>query len=120
MSSNLKSKGEEGEEIAVKFLVELGYRILKRNYRYSNKGEVDIVAKDGEYLVFVEVKNRKNLNFGMPEYAITKNKMKQLYKIAAAYQYENKLNEMECRFDVIAILDQPSGNPYVNHIKNAF
>ena len=104
MSQAAKKIGEEGEDIAVELLMSKGYEVIERNYRYG-KGEIDIIALDPEkkYIVFVEVKSRQNLEFGEPEYAITKNKIRQVRKIAEAYLYENDIKETDCRFDVVAI-----------------
>ncbi|GAB4288506.1 MAG: YraN family protein [Ignavibacteriaceae bacterium] len=116
-----KTVGDEGEEIAVEYLTSLGYEILQRNYRYS-KGEIDIIAKDPDdsYTVFVEVKTRKNLEFGEPEYALTKAKIRQLKKIALAYQFDKQMDEMQCRIDVVAIFLQYKKPPVINHYKNCF
>ena len=116
-----KKVGDEGENLAVEFLESKGYTILKRNYRFG-KGELDIIAKDPveEGLVFVEVKSRKSLEYGHPEEAITKNKIKQLKRIAELYLYENEIKEISCRFDVIAILMLPEQKPIVEHFVNAF
>ncbi len=86
---------------------EKGYEILERNYRYGH-GEIDIVAKDlsDGYTVFVEVKARQNLEYGEPEYAITKNKQKQIKKVAELYLFDKEILEMECRFDVVTVLLQ--------------
>lgn len=121
MSQTTKKIGEEGEEIAVELLISKGYDIIARNYRYG-KGEIDIIAEDPEkkYLVFVEVKSRQNLEFGSPEYAITKNKIRQIRKIAEAYLYENDIKDTDCRFDVVAILFRSKIKPIVNHYENAF
>ncbi len=119
--SNLdsKKKGKSGENMAEELLIKAGYQIIKKNFRFG-KGEIDIIAKDKGILVFVEVKTRTNLEYGQPEYAITKSKIRQLKKIAEAYYYVNKIEEQECRFDVIAILAEPNKQPKINHIKNAF
>ncbi len=121
MTFSTKKTGDEGEELAVELLESKGYKIVKRNYRYG-KGEIDIIAEDPneEGLVFVEVKSRKNLEFGLPEEAITKNKIKQLKRIAELYLYENDIKEILCRFDVIAILMLPGQKPEINHLVNAF
>lgn len=121
MSFATKKTGDEGEELAVKMLISKGYEIIKRNYRYG-KGEIDIVAKDPneEGLVFVEVKSRTNLEFGMPEEAITKGKIKQLKRIAELYLYENDIKEILCRFDVVAVLNLPGEEPHIEHYVNAF
>lgn len=121
MTFSTKKTGDEGEELAVELLESKGYKIVKRNYRYG-KGEIDIIAEDPneEGLVFVEVKSRKNLEFGLPEEAITKNKIKQLKRIAELYLYENEIKEILCRFDVIAILMLPGNKPEIKHFVNAF
>jgi len=116
-----KELGKKGEEIAAKLLTEKGYEILERNYRY-NHGEIDIVAKDPSdgYTVFVEVKARQNLEYGEPEYAITKNKQKQIKKMAKLYLFEKEILELGCRFDVVTVLLQGKGKPVINHYENAF
>lgn len=119
MSSNSKQFGDEGEKLAGEYIQKKGFSIIEYNYRFG-KGEIDIIAKDGEYLVFVEVKSRKNLEFGEPEYALTKNKVNQIRKIASAYLYEKNLIEVDCRFDVVAILQEQGKDPVINHIENAF
>lgn len=106
--------------IAADYLSEKGYEILEKNYRFSKGGEIDLICRDGEVLVFVEVKSRFNLNYGEPEYAFTKNKQKQVRKIAAAYLYDKGIDECECRFDAVAILFDESKGYSLNHIENAF
>lgn len=119
--SNKKTIGQEGEDIAAEFLVKSGFELIERNYRFSH-GEIDIIARDNSnnYLVFIEVKTRKNLEYGEPEYAITKNKIRQLKKIAEAYVYEKNLKEVECRFDVVAIIWNREIKPKITHFKDAF
>ena len=121
MSIQTKKTGDEGEEIAAKLLAEKGFEILERNYRYK-KGEIDIVARDPatNCIVFVEVKSRKNLEYGEPEYGITKNKMSQIRRMASAYQFDKDLSELECRFDVVTVLFRGKEKPLVNHYINAF
>lgn len=118
---NKKTIGQEGEDIAADFLVQEGFKLVERNYRYGH-GEIDIIVKDpaSDCLVFVEVKTRQNLEFGEPENAITKSKIKQLKKIAEAYVYEKDLKEIECRFDVIAIFWDRKTKPKITHFINAF
>lgn len=110
-----------GEDLAAKILVKKGYEILERNFRYG-KGEIDIIAKDPRdgYTVFVEVKARQNLLYGEPEYAITKNKQNQVKRIAELYLFDKEIKELDCRFDVFAILFEDLDNPLVNHYENAF
>ncbi len=118
---NKKELGKKGEELVVEFLKGKGFEILNQNYSYG-KGEIDIIAKDpgDRYTVFVGVKTRQNLDYGEPEYAITKNKQKQVKKLAELYFYENEVDELECRFDVIAIFLEDINSPVINHYINAF
>ncbi len=121
MSIKSKKTGEEGENLAVELLTSKGYEIVKRNYRFG-KGEIDIIARDPEtgYLVFVEVKSRENLEYDLPEYAITRNKIRQIKKIAGLYLFENNIQNADCRFDVVTILFRENLKPDINHYINAF
>ncbi len=118
---NSKELGKAGEEIAVRFLRDNGFEIIEKNYRYGH-GEIDIIVKDPDdgFTVFVEVKTRKNLEFGEPEYAMTKSKQKQVKKMAELYLYDKGIEEIDCRFDVVAILLTDKNNPEINHYKHAF
>jgi len=118
---NKKELGQKGEEIAVQYLEDKGYEILQRNYRYG-RGEIDVIAKDPQdgYTVFVEVKTRQNLDFGAPEYAINRKKQLQVKKIAELYLADKEIYELDCRFDVIAIVLGDGKNPDINHYENAF
>ncbi|MCK9209827.1 MAG: YraN family protein [Ignavibacteriaceae bacterium] len=118
MRSSTKEKGKEGEELAVTFLVEKGFEIIERNYRYG-KGELDIIAREKGFLVFVEVKSRESLEYGLPEEAITKRKMSQIRKIAEAYLAEKNITDENIRFDVVAILFL-KGEISIEHYENAF
>ncbi|MFO7446913.1 MAG: YraN family protein [Ignavibacteriaceae bacterium] len=119
---NKRQEGNEGEDLAVKLLTSKGYEIIERNYHFGNKGEIDIIALDPEtgYTVFVEVKLKKNLNFGEPEYSITKKKIGQLKRVAMGYLFEREMKELSCRFDVIAILMIPKQDTKIEHYINAF
>ena len=121
MDLNRKELAERGEELAAKILTDKGYEIIERNYRYGH-GEIDIIAIDpkDKCTVFVEVKSRQNLEFGEPEYSITKNKQKQIRKRAELYLYDKEIREIDCRFDVFAILFEDLSSPVVNHYENAF
>ncbi len=122
MSLATKEFGKEGEDLAVELLISKGYQIIERNYTYEKKGEIDIVAKDMEtgFLVFVEVKSRQNLEYGEPEYGITKNKIKQIRKMAGIYLFDKEIHEVDCRFDVITVLFKSKVKPVINHYINAF
>ena len=119
MNVTNKESGDKGEELACRFLQKNGYQIIKRNWRYSH-GEIDIIAKENNTLVFIEVKTRYNLEFGAPELAVTKSKQSQIRKMSEAYLYINEITDQECRIDVIAILLLGNNTPQINHIKNAF
>jgi putative endonuclease len=121
MSLSNKALAEKGEELAAQILTDKGYEIIVRNYRYEH-GEIDIIANDpdSKCTVFVEVKSRRNLEYGEPEYAITKAKQRQIRKIAELYLFEKEIKELDCRFDVVAILFEDFKNPSINHYENAF
>ena len=118
MQSSTKEKGNRGEELAVSFLVEKGFEIIERNYRYG-KGELDIIAREKDFLVFVEVKSRESLEYGFPEEAMTKRKIAQIRKIAEAYLTEKNITDENIRFDVVAILFL-NNEVTINHYENAF
>jgi putative endonuclease len=119
LEKNKKETGDRGEQLAVALLKDKNFEIIEQNYRFGH-GEIDIIARDKDVLVFVEVKTRKNLEFGPPELAVTKNKQRQIRKIAEMYLVENKITDMDCRMDVIAILLKQNLPPEINHIENAF
>ena len=116
-----KELGEKGEQLAVDFLTTNGFEIIERNYRFGH-GEIDIIVKDPKdgFTAFVEVKTRQNLDFGEPEYAINKNKQRQIKKMAELYLYEKEIEELDCRFDVVAIVLGDKNNPSIKHYVNAF
>jgi putative endonuclease len=109
-----KLLGSAGERRAVKFLKNKGYKILNKNYK-THVGEIDIIAKDGDCLVFVEVKTRSSRDFGAPSEAVSSQKIRKYYKVASEYLLVNHLSEQECRFDVIEIEKEK-----INHIIDAF
>jgi putative endonuclease len=111
-------KGTIGENFAVDFLQKKGYRILQRNYRFEH-GEIDIIAEDGNVLVFVEVKARRSKEFGEPEDAVTPRKREKIRSTANGYLFENNIEDKECRFDVIAV-DYQDDRTEIRHIKDAF
>jgi putative endonuclease len=110
--------GNEGEHLAMEHLRKMGFEIIETNYRHGH-GEIDIIARDGQVLVFCEVKARRNDAYGAPEYALTPRKQQQIRKIARAYLYEHEITNQECRFDVVAIRMKGRESD-VNYIGNAF
>ena len=113
-----KQRGAAGEALAAQFLEQQGLKILSRNFRFE-RGEIDIVAEDGDELVFVEVKARRTNAFGEPEDAVTPQKQEQIQHVAEGYLLEHNIRDHSCRFDVVAIVFQ-QGKAKINHIKNAF
>lgn len=112
--------GAHGEELAANHLRACGYRVLERNYR-SKGGEVDIVARDrDDTIVFVEVKTRTSLAFGVPQLAVTSRKQRQIAKGALSWLSRNRSHHQAARFDVIAVLLHDDGRCELEHIKNAF
>ena len=111
--------GLQGEDIAVSFLKAQGYGILARNYR-QRFGEVDIVAEDGDTLVFVEVKTRRSERFGSPFEAVDTRKQIKLSRIAQDYIIRHNLEDRDARFDVVAVLLKPGVAPEVQHVCDAF
>ncbi len=113
---NKRALGEEKEELAIDFLRKKGYFIIESNFRVK-QAEIDIVARDGETIVFVEVKFRASTSSGHPLEAVNGQKIKKISRAALAYLSKNKisLDNTAIRFDVIGIL----GNE-ITHIENAF
>lgn len=111
--------GNRGEELAAAFLERNGLKVIERNF-HCKGGEIDIVAKDGSTLVFVEVKSRKTLSFGVPQLAVTPFKQRQISKAALTWLAKNRQHDKPARFDVIAILLDGSYHHRIEHIKNAF
>lgn len=117
---NRRQTGAVYERAAGHYLEKLGYEILEYNYR-CRVGEIDIVARDGEYMVFCEVKYRSDNRKGNPLEAVDGRKQQTIFRCAMYYLTENHLPDVPCRFDVIGI-DGVSGmkEPEITHIKNAF
>lgn len=109
--------GKRSEIIAADYLKKQGYKILEVNYK-NKIGEIDIIAKDGDYIVFVEVKARASQKFGHPLEAIDEIKQQKIHNIASIYLMKNKKYNSPCRFDAISILGVEE--PEITHIKNAF
>ena len=110
--------GNYGEDCAAKFLEKNKYKIIERNFS-CKFGEIDIIAKDKNILVFVEVKSRTNEMYGTPAMAVNYYKRKNIVKTAKYYIMKNKLQNEFCRFDVVEILLENDDNN-IRLIKNAF
>lgn len=118
--AHLKS-GRWGERQAARFLKKKRYKILGQRVRVGKRDEIDIVAGQGNALVFVEVKTRKNENFGRPFSAVNKEKRKRLSRAAVAYLKKRRIQPEYIRFDVVEVIGEPGGDaPEIRHIENAF
>ena len=119
--SQSKEVARIGERLAAQYLKDRSYQILEHNYRLRT-GEIDLIAKEGERIVFVEVKTRRTLKFGVPQAAVTPAKQKQISKIALSYLQTHNMLDVPCRFDVVAIFlsSSKSTPPKLDHIQNAF
>lgn len=102
-----KPKGDRGEQIAVDHLLARGYRIIERNYR-CRRGEVDIVAADGDVLCFVEVRSVASRAFGDPLETVGRRKQERILRTARHYLAVNGMGEREVRFDVVGVVYDPT------------
>ena len=115
MTVNKRKIGTEYESLACERLENEGMKIIARNYRVRI-GEIDIIAKDGDELVFIEVKYRKNRSYGGAEYAISQAKQKVIRRVAEWYMKQNGISHNSfCRFDAVIIDGED-----IEHIKNAW
>jgi len=118
MAKDKKAFGDWGEDIAVKYLEKKGFTILHRNFR-AERGEIDIIAREKDCIVFVEVKTGNSDKFGPPEERISQSKRRQLYKIASAYIQENPNQDMDYRFDAVIVDGTPQKHE-IRYYTNAF
>lgn len=120
MAATSIERGIEGEEIAVRALKKARYKIVERNYRVP-AGEIDIIARDKKCLAFVEVRMRGSVEFGLPQETVVAAKRKRLCNAARWYLQRERIDDCECRFDVVAvIMDKGQTGPQVEIIKDAF
>lgn len=109
--------GKKGEQLAVDFLLEGGYKIIERNYRFD-KAEVDIIAQKESVLAIIEVKTRSSADFGNPQDFVKPKQIKNLVKAVDEYINVNDL-DVEVRFDIIAIIKENKSYK-IEHLENAF
>jgi len=109
--------GKKGEQLAIDFLLDKGYDIVERNYRFD-KAEVDIIAKKNQTLAIIEVKTRSTSDFGDPQDFLKPKQIKRIVKAVDEYVLVNKMN-FEIRFDIIAIVKENQGYS-IEHLENAF
>ena len=111
--------GARGERIAVAYLTDAGLRVLDRNWR-CREGELDIVAREGDALVFCEVKTRRGTGFGHPVEAVDAGKRRRLRILAQRWLAAHDEHAPDLRFDVVGVLVRPSRPPLVRHLRAAF
>jgi len=116
-----KDLGDTGERIAENYLKEKGYKILDKNFRYSKLGELDIIAKKDNNIIFCEVKTRLKTGPSefLPEDNITHEKQKKLIKLSQIYLSKNKLMDNSWQIDILAIETYRDGSFDIRHIENA-
>ena len=120
MTQERLSLGKKGEELALAQLKALKYRILERNFK-CRLGEVDIIARDKNTLVFIEVKTRTTDAFGPPHLAVHRRKQRQIVRAAQWYLAEQRTPDAASRFDVLAVTMRKDGSPpRIDWVKNAF
>jgi len=110
--------GEAGEALAARLLRKKGYKILVTNYR-TRMGEIDIIARHRDTIVFIEVKARHSIHFGSPKWAVTPQKQRKISMVALYYLKTTGQSRSKARFDVVAILST-APQPEVEIIENAF
>jgi len=111
--------GRSGERAAVDLLRAKRFQIVETGWRFG-RGEIDIVARDGPVLVFVEVKTRRSPDFGPPEESVTPLKQRQIRRLAEAYLMLNGLGDVPCRFDILSLFSDGRQGYRVHHITDAF
>lgn len=108
--------GDQGEKQIQKYIQHLGWSIIQTNF-HTRFGEIDIIAKDGDEIVFVEVKTRTNDLFGRPEESVSKGKMRKMLLTAHLFLLQNKWETCVYRFDVFSIMKN-SDRLQIEHFKN--
>ena len=120
MASEKSERGAAGEDCAARALEKSRYQILECNFR-TPAGEIDIIARDGKCLVFIEVKTRSSVEFGLPQEAVVLRKRKRLCSAARWYLQKNRVDDADCRFDVVSVLvGEDTEEPEIEVIKDAF
>ena len=124
ISHNKKQLGDLGENLAQSFLLSKGYMILEKNFRYKMEniyGEIDLIAKEQDYICFIEVKTRFGNIYSNPSESVTKKKQRKITNIAQIYLLKRKLTKYNARFDVIELVFNTETSDYsIKLIKDAF
>ena len=118
MPNEQKTLGDKGESASIDFLQSHGFKIMETNFR-TKVAEIDIIAKDNEYICFIEVKTRRSNRKGLPRESVTPTKQNKIILGASFYLKKNRLLESKIRFDVMEVFEK-EGSFEFNLIKNAF
>jgi len=122
--SNKRILGNYGEEIAQAYLLKNNYVIITKNYRVGRSSEIDIIARDDEYICFIEVKTRSSTFFGLPSESVNKKKQQKIIYMAEIYLLNTNLTEQNIRFDIVEVLVNKNVEKLelvnINLIKDAF
>lgn len=119
MTNETQAVGAYGERLAVRHLVDSGLVLLDRNWRCPH-GEIDIIARDGDVVVFCEVKTRRGPAYGAPAEAVDERKVTRLRRLAAEWLAQTRVRPQEVRFDLISVVSPRRGSPRVEHVTGAF
>ena len=111
--------GERGEALAWSYLKKQGYSIREKNYR-TRFGEIDVIASRQGTLVFLEIKTRRNHNFGLPEEAVDWRKRQKMIRVAESYLQKKKIENREARFDILSVTWDGVEEPHFVLLENAF
>ena len=118
MQNKPQKFGEKSEDLAAWYLKKNGYKIIEQNYR-NKLGEIDIIAREKQTIVFVEVKSRRSIRYGSPKWAVTPQKQRMISMVALHYLKASKQTDAKARFDVVAIISNRD-EPRIEIVKNAF
>ena len=118
MQNKPQKFGATGENLAVWYLKQNGYKIIEQNYR-NRIGEIDIIAREKKTIVFVEVKSRRSIRYGSPKWAVTPKKQRKISMVALYYLKTTQQLDAKARFDVVAITSNRD-EPQIEIVKNAF
>ena len=119
MTEARRALGKKGEVVARAFLERRGVRILAANYTCA-AGEIDLIGREREALLFIEVKTRTSDAFGPPQLAVHQRKQRQIVRAAQWFLAERRLSEVACRFDVVAVTVLGDGVPHIHWLRDAF
>ncbi len=119
---NTRTDGSDHESVALTYLLRKGYRLVEKNFHLGRSGEIDLIMRDGNVWVFVEVKGRRTHTYGLPEDAVNASKRRQIRRVAEGFVQIRNLVNYEARFDVVVVDYATSsyGEPEIRHHVDAF